>query len=358
MIRTRLFLAASVLLLLATGCGRSAEEQAVVDAYEAFVSKVETSDWAGAYDCFSTNTREFIDLLATGMYNWGASDTDDGRELFVNLMEESGEEITDISRSISSLTVTGQRATVVTATDEGDETNSFVMENGVWKLDWEDFLYVSVDEALQEIGFSVDELLPAYIETGEGEAFVEITNALGSWTIRYVYVDPSDAPWGDDRLGEELLYPGDVITIHVDPGTYDIQVEDEDGDTYTLWGVDLDAGGYYWEVTLGDIDGGWTDEGEGGGYYETGDGTAPVTIYNDLGSWTIWYVYVDPSDAPWGDDRLGSDLLYPGETITVWVDPGEYDLRVQDEDDDTYTLWNVSVGEAGYSWDVSLDDID
>lgn len=358
MTRIRLVLVAGLSLLLLAGCGRPAEEQAVVDAYEAFVGHIEASEWGEAFDVFSSNTKEFIDLLAQGMYNWGATEAEDGRALFIELMNESGEEITDVSRSIRSVAVEGGSATLVTETDEGDETNVFVMEGNTWMLDWEDFLYTSIDEALQDVGMGIEELLPVYLESGEGDAFVEITNSLGGWTIWYVYVDPTDAPWGEDRLGGDLLYPGDVLTVCVEPGTYDIQCEDEDGDTYTLWEVELDEAGYYWSVILEDMDGGWTEEPIGDGYYEAGDGSAPVTIYNDLGSWTIWYVYVDPSDASWGDDRLGANLLYPGETITVWVDPGEYDIQVEDEDEDTYTLWNVDVGPDGYYWEVTLSDID
>lgn len=250
----KLIVAAGVLALLFAGCGRTAEEQAVADAYDAFVANIEASEWGQAYDVFSSNTREFIDMLALGMYNWGASEAEGGRELFIELMAESGEEITDISRSIQSITVEGDRAVVVTATDEGDETNEFVLEAGTWKLDWEDFLYDSIDEVLQDVGMGIDELLPAHLESGDGDGFIEITNGLGGWTIWYVYVDPTDAPWGEDRLGGDLLYPGDVLTVYVDPGSYDIQAEDEDGDTYTLWNVNIGADGYAWDVTLADMD--------------------------------------------------------------------------------------------------------
>ena len=33
-----------------------------------------------------------------------------------------------------------------------------------------------------------------------------------------------------------------------------MKVEDEDFDTYTLWGIDVDENGYEWAVTLDDID--------------------------------------------------------------------------------------------------------
>jgi hypothetical protein len=187
--------------------------------------------------------------------------------------------------------------------------------------------------------------------TGEGDAVVSITNDLGDWTIWWVYVVPEGEGFWDDRLETYFLYPGETIHVLVDPGTYDIQVEDEDGDTYTLWSVDVGADGYDWDVTLDYLDAyDYT--------YGTGEGTCPVDIYNALGDWTIWYVYVDLSSEPWGDDRLGTEVLEPGEMFTVWVDPGTYDIQVEDEDGDTYTLWDIPVDESGYYWEVTLADMD
>jgi len=90
---------------------------------------------------------------------------------------------------------------------------------------------------------------------GGGTVPVKITNDLGSWDIRGIYISPSDNDsWGDNHLAGEILYPGDDVTINVPAGTYDIKVVDEDGDSYTLWGVEIGADGYQWAVTLADID--------------------------------------------------------------------------------------------------------
>ncbi len=186
--------------------------------------------------------------------------------------------------------------------------------------------------------------------TGEGDAVVSITNDLDDWTIWWVYVVEEDEGFWDDRLQTYFLYPGETINILVDPGVYDIQVEDEDGDTYTLWGVDV-SDDYDWDVTLDNLDAyDYT--------YGSGEGICPVDIYNGLDDWTIWYILVDPSDEPWGEDRLGAEILEPGELFTVWVDPGTWDIQVEDEDGDTYTLWDVEIDEAGYYWEVTLADID
>ncbi|HRY61820.1 MAG TPA: hypothetical protein P5266_06430, partial [Candidatus Fermentibacter sp.] len=72
----------------------------------------------------------------------------------------------------------------------------------------------------------------------------------------YAYCNPSStSDWGSDRLGSSTIVPGDSYTFYVPAGDYyDIYCQDEDGDTYTLWEVWIDASGFYWSVDLGDID--------------------------------------------------------------------------------------------------------
>ncbi|MCK5034647.1 MAG: hypothetical protein KAS73_02055, partial [Candidatus Sabulitectum sp.] len=137
---------------------------------------------------------------------------------------------------------------------------------------------------------------------------------------------------------------------------YDIKIEDEDGDEYIFWNVDV-SGTVDLYVSLSDL--GEQDWGSGASIGSSSGGMAPITIENDLGSWTIWYVYGDPSDSPWGDDRLGSDLLDPGESLTFYVPAGDYyDFKCVDEDDDVYTIWEVWVDEDGFYWSVDLSDMD
>lgn len=189
---------------------------------------------------------------------------------------------------------------------------------------------------------------------------ITITNGLEDYDIYYIQIDPSDSPWGDDRLGEdEILEPGESFTLEITEGTWDIMVTDEDLDTYTLWLVDIGPEGYEWNVTLDDMDSGWEEEE----YLEpilieTGEGDAPVVITNNIGGYVIYFVYVSLSEEAWGDDLLGMEILDQDDVITVWVDPGLYDIQVEDEDGDTYTLWEVEVGIDGYYWSVTLDDMD
>lgn len=186
---------------------------------------------------------------------------------------------------------------------------------------------------------------------------INITNDTGGYDFWFVLISPSSSDsWGDDWLGDtEVIQSGSSRAFSVNNGTYDVMIEDEDGDTYTFWDVSV-SGTVNMSVNLDDL--GEQNWGSGSTSHSTGGGNAPVTIKNDLGSYTIWYIYGDPSDAPWGDDRLGSGLLHPGETMTFYVPANDYyDFKCVDEDDDTYTIWEVWVDEDGFYWNVDFDYI-
>lgn len=242
---------------------------------------------------------------------------------------------------------------IMVSDEDGDTYTLWEIEIGPEGYQWN----VTLEDL--DSGWGEDEFTePQIIETGEGTAPITIINDLQGWDIFWVYVDPTDEPRGDDLMGMNVLYQDDQLIVWVDPGSYDMKVEDEDGDTYTLLEVKVDEAGYEWNVILDDMDSPEDMETMQAVSLETGEGTAPVTISNDLGGWDIYFVYVSPSDSPWGEDRLGADILEGSSEITIWVDPGSYDIKVEDEDCDTYTLWGIDVDENGYEWAVTLDDID
>lgn len=196
--------------------------------------------------------------------------------------------------------------------------------------------------------------------TGDGHIPLVIENALEDYEIYYLYVSPSSSgEWGDDVLADAgifSIWTDETLTVWLEPGTYDVQAVDDYGYTFTYENVEItESAGATIRVKEEDID---TPRTETAGSLSVGTGTAPVNITNGLGSYDIWYAYVDPSDSPGGDDRLGSEILEPGSTLTVWVDPGTYDIMVEDVDGDTYTLWGVEVGAEGYDWEVTLSDMD
>ncbi len=189
---------------------------------------------------------------------------------------------------------------------------------------------------------------------------LNIVNDTGSYEFFYVMISPTSSDsWGDDKLGDtEKIMPGDTRTFRLNNGVYDVKIEDEDGDEYIFWDVEVSGTLDLW-VSLDNLgEQNWGGSASSSSSTST-EGMAPVTIENDLGSWTIWYVYGCPSDEPWGDDRLGSDLLEPGESLTFYVPAGEYyDFKCVDEDDDVYTIWEVWVDSDGFYWSVDLSDMD
>jgi hypothetical protein len=84
-----------------------------------------------------------------------------------------------------------------------------------------------------------------------------------------------------------------------------------------------------------------------------------VDITNQTG-FTIFYMYVSPADAKdWEEDVLGNEVLMNGDTKRVnlynYFSP-MFDIRLVDEDGDTYTFWNVDVSLRDVI--VTLADID
>jgi hypothetical protein len=64
----------------------------------------------------------------------------------------------------------------------------------------------------------------------------------------------------------------------------------------------------------------------------------------------IAYVYVSPSaEDAWGDDVLGEDLLFAGDSV---------DITFDDVDDSVTCVWDIKVegtgGELGYLYKVDL----
>lgn len=84
-----------------------------------------------------------------------------------------------------------------------------------------------------------------------------------------------------------------------------------------------------------------------------------VDITNHTG-YTILYMYISPADAAsWEEDVLGSDVLRNGDTQRVTLTNYEspiFDIRLVDEDKDSYTFWDVDVSQRDLT--VTLDDLD
>jgi hypothetical protein len=74
---------------------------------------------------------------------------------------------------------------------------------------------------------------------------IRIINDTG-YDVYYIYISPSDTDdWGEDFLGDDnILLDGQSVNIRLDyplsqTDTYDICVEDKDGDTYSKYEIKL-----------------------------------------------------------------------------------------------------------------------
>lgn len=85
--------------------------------------------------------------------------------------------------------------------------------------------------------------------------YVDITNRTG-YTIMYMYVSPAKSKtWEEDVLGNDVMRSGTTQRVNLrgyNSPIFDIQLKDEDGDTYTFWKVDVSRRDI--TVTLDDLD--------------------------------------------------------------------------------------------------------
>jgi len=193
------------------------------------------------------------------------------------------------------------------------------------------------------------------------DGYVDITNDTG-YTIFYVYVsNENDDYWGDDMLGDDYLYDGDTTRVYLSghkSSIFDIMVEDEEGDTYSFYAIDVEENDIV--VSLANLD----ENGEGSSGGEAtingpgGDFDGYVDVTNSTG-YAMYYLYVKQKSKSWGPDLLGDDVLMDGGTYTVNLKnfPGSvFDIRLEDEEGDTYSFYDTDVeSEDVY---ITLDNLD
>ena len=195
---------------------------------------------------------------------------------------------------------------------------------------------------------TLDDLNWDHQHVGSGHYPITITNNMVDYDMWYLYVDPAGTEPTTEYMGSNIVFPDEKITVWVEPGSYDIQVVDDTDFTYSYEAVAVsETAGAVLAVKPEDID-----------TPRPAEVPATVTVINGLGSWDIMYVYIDRTDDPWGDDRLGASILEPGASVDVQVTTGTWDMKAEDEDGDTYTLWTQEIGPEGFVWNVTLDQMD
>ncbi|HEY88981.1 MAG TPA: hypothetical protein G4N98_04495 [Thermoflexia bacterium] len=169
-----------------------------------------------------------------------------------------------------------------------------------------------------------------------GPFYLEVEN-FSDYDVCYIYISSTDAEeWGEDWLGD-----GQTITSgeswhseYIPAGPHDIKLETCAGAVLaTAWEVKLDT-----TMTIG------------------GYGQAPLEIINES-STEICYAYFSFSSADeWGMDWMGQYETIPanGSTRIFYVEPGIYDLLVQDCDsNDLVAETEIAIDADGTTWTIS-----
>ncbi|MBI9106775.1 MAG: hypothetical protein JEZ04_08515 [Spirochaetales bacterium] len=183
---------------------------------------------------------------------------------------------------------------------------------------------------------------------------ITVINKTG-YDIYYLNISPdSTDDWGEDLLGDEVLMNGESVKISLDSlgdtCILDIQAIDEDDDSYIKWDFNSCEKGKV-VLTIDDL--------------STGDSVGSVqdfTILNDTG-FDIYYIFLSPDYSDdWEEDVLGEDeVLLAGESYDVtfsgYGDDCSFDVRLVDEEGDSYTKWGVDLCST-YTLTITLDDID
>lgn len=200
---------------------------------------------------------------------------------------------------------------------------------------------------MKRLSFPASAALLLLMSCGAQKAPIGVVNRLEVEIIIAVQTRVPGGEWSSNQL-ESSISPGVSQSFMALPGKIDVMATDNLGRTYILSDATLTPEGLVWEVTPDTraiADSPWA-------------GDCAVTITNDLGAWSITRVLCSPSDASeWGDNWITSPLP-ASESVTINVEPGTYDIRVEDNDGDTYTRWSVEVTEQGFNWSPTLQDID
>ncbi|MCL1827656.1 MAG: serine protease, partial [Candidatus Cloacimonetes bacterium] len=187
---------------------------------------------------------------------------------------------------------------------------------------------------------------------------IKIYNNTG-YTIYYVYISPSSSDqWGSDLLATKVILDERVFTATIPNYSaltlYDVRVIDSDNDSYTKRNIRLNINQTV-EFTILDLD-------IESSYPLSASSDRNIRIINSTG-YAAKSVYISPSDMTiWKTDILEGNLLRDGHfidiTLPVTIKETEfYDIRLIDTDNDTYTLWNVSVSR-NRSIEFLMSDLD
>jgi hypothetical protein len=225
-------------------------------------------------------------------------------------------------------------------------------------------LYITLTDSTErcEVDVSIEDRM-VFVETiessgeywtGTGAGVIRVTNALTDCDIYSLRVTSprEDIETSPDRLQAFILFPGRTANVRVDSGRYNLTALDADHNEYRRESVSIMGKGslFVWEVTQEDL----RVNGQ-----TSGTGSCRLILRNSLDDWMITGIHVRPEgESDWGENNLSPNVVEPGERFCLSLDQGSYDIRVEDEDGDTYTRMGIQLTPAGAAWNVSLEHLD
>ncbi len=127
-----------------------------------------------------------------------------------------------------------------------DVTNAKSEYFDIRAVDVDDDSYTlwNVDISVRDVTFTLSDLDSNSAAYDSFAGYVEVANDTG-YDIYNLYVSNSESTnWEEDMLGKGILYDGQAFRVDVRDAAseyFDIRAVDEDGDSYTLWKVDISA---------------------------------------------------------------------------------------------------------------------
>lgn len=178
--------------------------------------------------------------------------------------------------------------------------------------------------------------------SAEESRTITIKNQLSDSVYYLYFSSPGEPGWGDDRLGDDILEIDQTITIDLqieDSNTvFNLMAEDEMEKTYRIDNINLLEAD---TIVITDED------------FIPFGGRNPMArtlnFFNNTGE-DIYYLYVSSNSSMyWGDDILGEEVLYNGESYTVELpidaDYPQHDLMAEGESGSSYEILDENLIE-------------
>ena len=178
--------------------------------------------------------------------------------------------------------------------------------------------------------------------TASTTASLKILNNTQDITVCHLYTAPAGSGnWSEDQMQGDQIAPGADYTVTLDPGTYDLKVSDCAGaNETTRQAQDIN----------GPVE--WTLNQEASAPTSVPvSGKVTLKITNGTQNLTVCFFYMSVAGSgDWGQDLLQGTRIEPGNSYSLDVDPGTYDLKAQTCDRLSTSLQNAVNLSTSTEW--------